>query len=553
MSILQRALNRIGLYSQKQLTAHISEAVKREISNVHVWLGETADAQRWALPDPTIFANQADLYRLNPILGTALDVLMDDVGLAKFNVKRVRGEETTDIPNHEFEIKLRNPNPLDSGLEFMRDTVANYKLNGNAVWWLNRENWYDKPQELWAIPFSMIQPVPDGNMYLSHYEYYPGNGKTSIPLPLWQIVHFKTYNPHNRFVGLSPIESLVVTLQGDLGMRSTKTKMYTEYGGAPQSILSFKDWVPDDVWNDVKKEKRDAAMRNEMLMLRGVGDGVSWMARTISSRDAEFIENLKHNMTDIFNRMCPGLLSMLSENSTEANALAGRATYSEKTLWKTMEAIAQKITSNVLPAYGLKLVGQFDDPRVVDRKLELEEQKIFAESHTIGEIRQEYYGDDPLGDERDKLLPSQINAQSGGIQEPPPNPFNQPDGKQPPQLEDGEDVIDAPAEEMPQMGNENESEDVTTKAAITDLLKWRKMALRGKLEKAQAFKSDYIPALVYKTITTRLPLISGNENIAALFDAQIERMKPKPKIDGGNILRGIELAVRALEAQTRKG
>ena len=34
-------------------------------------------------------------------------------------------------------------------------------------------------------------------------------------------------------------------------------------------------------------------MRNEMMMLRGVGEGVTWMSRALSSRDAEFIENLE--------------------------------------------------------------------------------------------------------------------------------------------------------------------------------------------------------------------------------------------------------------------
>lgn len=542
MSIIDNVLNRMGLTTTKQVQSQIEEAVKREIDKVHVWLGETADAQRWEIPDPAIFANQADLYRVNPTLGTAMDVLMDDVGLTKFNVSMLIGEEKRAKNNHEFEKLLRTPNPLDSGLEFMRDTTANYKLNGNSVWWLNRANPYDKPDELWTIPFGMIKPVPDRYMYLSHYEYYPGNGKEPMPIPLWQICHFKTYNPNNRFVGLSPIESLVVTIQGDLGMRKTKTTMYTEYGGAPQSILAFKDWVPNEAWGDIKKEKRDAAMRNEMLMLRGVGDGVSWMSRAISSRDAEFVENIRLNMVDIFNRMCPGLLPMLSENATEANALAARATYSEKSLWKTLEAFAQKITHTILPAYGPKLVGEFDDPRVVDRKLEMEEERQYSETHTLEEIRMKFYEDEPLGDKRDKLLIKQINAQSGDIQEPPPTPVQpaMPNAPKPEQKDD-----EQPAEETPVV--ENEAEDVSAKSAIADLLKWRKMALRGKLGKAQEFKSDIIPALVVASIKARLPLISGQENIAHLFDTQIERMKPKPKLSGADILKGIELAVRAME------
>jgi hypothetical protein len=542
MSILDRALNTLGLYSQKQFSMIVEEAVKRELDKVHGWLGETADAQKYDMPNPAIFANQADLYRLSPILGTALDIVAGDIGTSTFNVKRVRSEEEVDIPNHELEMLLRTPNPMDSGIELMQYTTSNYKLNGNSVWWLNRADPYAKPDEIWTIPFSKIEPVPDGRLYLSHYNYFPGNAKEPIRMETWEIVHFKTYNPNNPFVGLSPMESLAVTLRGDLAMRATNTVNYAEHGGAPQSILAFKDFVPNESWEDIKAEKRLAAKRNEMMMLRGVGDGISWLQRALSNKDMDYIAGLKQNMTDIFNRICPGLLSMLSENATEANALAARATYSEKTLWIMMEVIAQKVTSDILPAYGLKLRGHFTDPRVVDRKLQLEEQSAFERTHTLEEVRQEYYQDDPLGDERDKLLVSQVKAESGGIQKPPPSPFN----NQPKQLTDGEEIIDAPAEEI--VLQDTGAEDVSAKAAIDDLLKWRKMALRGKTDKALEFESNRIPAFTMQSIKARLKVVTDKGAIAGMFDRAIEAHKPKPQIDPLYILQSIEAGVRALEA-----
>ena len=309
-TFIERTLQRWGYKPDKQFNAAVEEAVKKELDKVHGWLAETADAQRWDLPHHGInpvYANQSDMYRLSPLLGTALDILADDVGLSNVNVKRRVGEEVRDITNHEYEMLQRTPNPLDSGLEFVRDTVMSYKLNGNAIWWLNRKSEYEKPLEMWNIPFEMVNPVPDKRLYISHYEYYPGHGKQPEILPTWQVVHFKTYNPKNRFVGLSPIESLAMTLQGNLGMRETKTKQYTEYGGSPPSILAFNDFVQNDAWSDLKTEVKAAALRNEMMMLRGVGErGVTWMSRAVNSKDAEFVENLKVDMEDVFNRMAPG-------------------------------------------------------------------------------------------------------------------------------------------------------------------------------------------------------------------------------------------------------
>lgn len=544
MSIIETTLNRFGFISQKQFETRITESVKRELDKVHTWMGDTADAQKWTQPDPSTFAYQADLYRLSPILGTAIDLLGRKIGTTKFSVKRLRGEDELDIPNHPFEIdkygSMMYPNPLQTSVEFQQDTSSNYTLTGNSVWWLNKADQFAVPDEIWTIPYHMLKPVPDGKLYLSHYNYLPGEGKAPLRFETWEIVHFKNYNPFNRFYGLSMIESLAVTIRGDLGQRKTTTQTYAERGGVMPDLLAFKDWVPNEQWGDIKKEKREAVASNSTMMLRGVGDGVQWIPRSMSSRDSEFIATLRQNMIDVFNRVAPGLLAMLDPNATEANALAARATFAEYTLHPMLVMIGQKVTAEILPSYGIKLVGEFEDPRVVDRKLQMEEQSTFERSHTLEEVRREYYQDEPLGDDRDKLLVSQINAQSGNIQKPAPVPFNQPK-----QLQDGEGVIDAPAEDMPL--EDTGADDLGTKAVITDLLKWRKMALRGKVDKAKAFVSNTIPTYMQTAIKFKLDLITEKSVIAKVFDDAIEQMKPKQKIDPLTILRGIEAGVKALE------
>ena len=503
MTITERILNTFGFISEKQFNLKLSDAIKSELDrNIPLWLGETADAARWIMPDISVFATQADMYRLSPILGTAVNILGNDIGTSKINIKRMVGEETRDIPNHEFELLLRNPNPANSGIELIQHTTSSYILNGNAIWWLNKAGESSTVDEIWPIPFSMITPIPDKQMYVSYYEYYPGNGKTPMQLETWEICHFKTYNPNNRFVGLSPLESLAVTLQGDLAMRKTNTVTYAEYGGAPQSILSFKEYVQEPAWSNVKQEVREAAKRNEMMMLRGVGDGVSWLQRAMSAKDADFINGLKQNMTDVFNRVCPGLISMLSENATEANALAARATYSEKTQWPIMEVISQKITSDILPAYGRKLIAVFDDPRVVDKKLKLEEQTAYERTHTIDEIRKEYYQDEPLEDERGEMLPAQVTASSGGTQ-PEPQP-----------------AVEPPAEDAPIMP-EDESEDVT-EPVKADLMRWKRYAMRtfGTAD-FDKFQGTHTPEHTARVIRAKLTACKTKADVADVFETSL--------------------------------
>ena len=530
MSLINDLMDKFGFISRKQFNERVAEAVKLELDkNAARWLGGTADAQKWTLPDPVIYANQADLYRLSPVLGTAIDILGSDIGAAKFNVARMVGEDLRDIPNHELEQKMRVPNLLDTGMEFIQFTVSNYLLNGNATWWMNRESENDRPSELWPIPFSMLEPVPDGRLYLKGWNYYPGMGKKPIKFSTWEILHFRKYNPANRFVGLSPIESLATTIKGDLSMRNTNTRNYVEYGGAPPSILSFKEFVPNEQWKDIKDETRAAAKRNEMMMLRGAGDGVTWLNRQLSNRDMEYINVLRQNIEDIFNRMCPGLLAMLAVNTTQANALAARATYAEKTVWPMMETISQKITASILPAYGRKLIGSFEDPRVVDRQMKLKEQEAYERTHTVEETRYEYYKNRPLGDERDKMLVVEANSTKPG---PTPMPALPRERGNP-----------ANAQEAVATQEQGSKAD-----ALDELLKWRRMAMRGKA-KAIKFKSYAIPADLTEKIRENLTKTANPDKIRDIFENAIKCLQPATKQDANAVLEGLRLAVGALKEQ----
>ena len=72
------------------------------------------------------------------------------------------------------------------------------------------------------------------------------------------------------------------------------------------------------------------------------------------------------------------------------------------------------------------------------------------------------------------------------------------------------------------------------------------MALKGKA-KASEFQSTILPQSTMSAIKQRLSLLSEKEGIAALFDAHLDKLKPQEIVNPADVLRGIELGVRALE------
>ena len=104
----------------------------------------------------------------------------------------------------------------------------------------------------------------------------------------------------------------------------------------------------------------------------------------------DFLNARRFNREEIFQIF--GIpVGMFSENATEANALVGERVFIERTLWPKLVRIAEKITTDLLPFYGVGLAGQFDDIRPQDKSQMLEEIRVAQGVLSVDEIRARYF------------------------------------------------------------------------------------------------------------------------------------------------------------------
>lgn len=527
-----------GLTSAKELQGVRAEleALKAEQTKWSGWLLETARAEKFNLPDPSVYGNQSDLYRLLAPVASAVDARANAAALLDLDVYKVVGErEPRAITNHPFELLLEKPNPTDSRYEFIYATVAERILTGNCYWWINKADESAAPDELWIIPSHMIQPIPDENLFLKGYLYLPGTGAELFLQP-HEIVHFKRFNPFSRFVGLSAIETIAMVAQGDLGMQEWNTKLFKENNARLPGILTFENMIQDLQWDKIKDDTREASKNRELMMLRGVGQGgVNWLQNANSQKDMEFLQGRAANRSEIYAILAPGLESMTDPSATEANANAGKRTFTEQAVYPDLVMMQQKITLSILPAYGKNLRAEFEDPRITDRQLELQEMAEYAKTHTVEEIRTKYYQDDPIGDERDGLFVVQINAQTGKPE--PTTPAAPPQGK----------PATLPGEE-PMMDTEDVEAD--NNALKSELDKWRRKAIK-KIGRAVDFESDIIPAPTYSAIMTALPACKAESDVRLLFAKHINQTKaPKYESEIMMLASALNRAAEAVSAKS---
>jgi len=362
------------------------------------WLRAGATNETWRIPEMSTAERQAQLYAKLSWLQSAVALVAETAAAATFQVKERRSDGLKDIPNHPFELLLEDPNPNDTQFELLVATFSWLKVTGNCYWWLNRVDENAEPSEIFIIPAHQIQPVPDGRMFLRGYVYDAGDGN-AMPLDVHEVCHFKRWNPKSKYVGLSVVEALAIDAAGDIAAQRFNADFYGKDNAKADGILAFKDYIEEGRWNRLRadwSEQHGGTKNKRIMMLRGAGDGVNWIQTQLTRGDMQYLEQRTFTKEQIYDLVAPGLSSVLAVNATEANSTAGKDTLLSMAIFPLHMSVSHRITKSVLPPYGKRLKGEFEDVRRTDTLVELKQREAFERTHTIDETRAKYDGDGPL-------------------------------------------------------------------------------------------------------------------------------------------------------------
>ena len=503
------------------------------------WALDRAGVEQWTIPDPSKYAAQADLYRRISWIQIATAMPAQIAALTPLNVYKIKGEKRVDIPNHPFELLLEDPNPLQSRLEFLRDTILFWLLNANAYWFVNSTSDTQPPAELWLIPPSQIKAIPNKNSFIEGYDYDPGDGQL-LRLDPWQIVHFKDFHPSSMFMGLSKTEAIAVDANADLAVSKYNAQLYGQNNGRLPGMIMFANMVNEPDWTTIKHDITNASKTNNNMLLRGTGSDVSWVQASGTIREMETYEGRQFTKEEIYSVFAPGLASMLAVNATEANSKTGKATLIEFCVYPLQVALSEKISQQLLPRYGDGLVAAFDDIRISDRALTLQEIAAYSVTHTVNEIREEHYGDPPDSDpERGALFPAQITP-------PAAQPAAAP-GPEPTIPPDMTPMEVAPEQEEPEEPVEDDTPDEPP-MIVAEKARWMRKslnALKAGRPAAVEFETDIIPPADVDTIRADLLQARIPSQVRAVFGAKSSATKTAT---AEQVIEVLRLAMGALKS-----
>ncbi|RVU17488.1 phage portal protein [Methylobacterium oryzihabitans] len=258
----------------------------------------SSDAEAWndALPgglgasvSPATAMRHAAVYRCVSILAFASAML------PLKTYRELPGGDREPSSDHPAADLLRvRPNPRLSRTMWLRTTVAQMLLQGNAVSWIERKGSGD-PVALWPIPFERVAIDLAGERLRYRLGLDDGTG---IVVDQDDVLHIPGSPQWTGVKALSPIQAMAAAV--GLGIEADRfAQSYFENDAAPTGYITYPDKYSGD-----KDELRKFWVRTFGKGNRGKGPAVldqsgKYERIPISAQDAQLLDTRRFQIEDI--------------------------------------------------------------------------------------------------------------------------------------------------------------------------------------------------------------------------------------------------------------
>lgn len=284
------------------------------------------------------------------------------------------------IEVHPLLDKMQNPNPAQSGREFMAHLVSYYRLAGNAFVFGNGIDPFRRapvpPSEMQLLNPGKVKVAAGDGLFPKAYEYKPTPSQATV-YPVDQItgksavMHLKTFHPLTQWSGLSAFEpaALGVDIHND-GQRWNKKLI--ENGARPSGALVVKTdgdkagTLTDEQYNRVKEmidsQFSGAGNAGRPMLLEG---GLDWREMSLNPKDMEFMQGKHSAARDIALAfgVPPQLLGIPGDN-TYSNYEEAKLAFWTETVLSLLGQILDGFNRWLTPLYGDDLFLWYDEETI---------------------------------------------------------------------------------------------------------------------------------------------------------------------------------------------
>jgi HK97 family phage portal protein len=293
---------------------------------------------QWTSRSYAAFADEG--YRRNVVVFRSVNLVANSVSGLKLSVKNYAGQE---VFTKGLSL-LNEPNPFDSGKEFMEKIVCYKLLAGNCfILALKAKNGEVMELHLLRpdkVSMQMEKGVLTGFVYGK--KLYPINNITGE----CDILHLKSFNPLDEYCGMSPVEAASFSIdQHNQAMQWNQALL--QNGAKPSGMLVSTGKTLSDSQRDSLKQQLDefySSPKNagRPMILEG---GLEWREMSLSPKDMDFLECKNSSARDIAGAFgVPPQLLGIQGDGTYSNYAEARLAFKEHTIYPLTENILGNLT-----------------------------------------------------------------------------------------------------------------------------------------------------------------------------------------------------------------
>lgn len=351
--------------------------------------------------------------------------------------QKVKRGKTNKVEDSDLLDLLDNPNPVQSGKEFMRHLASYHQLAGNAYVWGNgldpMASKGKPPTELQLLNPGTVEVVKGPTILPLAYRYKPEPTKDATVYPVEQVtgrcavMQLKTFHPLSHLYGISALNPAALSV--DIHTSGQQwNKSLIERGARPSGAISVEndDGTPgnitDDQYNRIKgmldEQFTGPDNTGRPLILEG---GLKWQEMSINPKDMEFL-NGKHSVArDIALAFgVPPQLLGIPGDSTYSNYSEAKLAFWTETVLPLLALYLEGFNRWLVPLYGKDQFLWYDEemiPALEPLRKDKAERINAAGYMTINEKRRAMGLDDEEGG--DVLLVPSTNIPIGMTMDDP--------------------------------------------------------------------------------------------------------------------------------------
>lgn len=340
----------------------------------------------WTPRDYASFAKEC--YTQNVVGYQAINKISEAVSSVSWELHTPRGELITESPLLDL---INNPNPNQSGVQFLTEYVGYLMISGNS--YVERVSVGAEPKELYNLRPDRMTVKMDASGAVQQY-CYKVNQRTTLFEPE-EIRHLKLFNPVHDVYGLSPVEASAYGVdQHNEAMKWVQSLL--QNSARPSGALSTDTDLSDENYNRLKTQLEDQYQGSGNAGRPMIFEnGLTWQSMGLSPSDVGIIDTKNSAARDICLAfgVPPQLLGIPGDN-TYSNYAEARLAFWEDTVLPLLGMIAADWTAWL--GGGLEFKPNLDEiPAIVDKRETLWQMVEATQSLTVNEKR-EAMGFEPI-------------------------------------------------------------------------------------------------------------------------------------------------------------